>query len=146
MDKDMSLIISNKSIKIPPFYKMLLLVFIIIFIYLLLTKISLYDVYDARIVRMEDEYYAQVLVPLNNQVFIQNNIFLVDHKEYKYKIYNIEENYVSYNNVNYMLVNVISNLDESYNIENNYLKIKQKRKKDTLFNIILEKIKEGMNL
>ncbi len=142
----MSLIISNKSIKIPPFYKMLLLVFIIIFIYLLLTKISLYDVYDARIVRMEDEYYAQVLVPLNNQVFIQNNIFLVDHKEYKYKIYNIEENYVSYNNVNYMLVNVISNLDESYNIENNYLKIKQRRKKDTLFNIILEKIKEGMNL
>lgn len=142
----MSLIISNKSIKIPPFYKMLLLVFIIIFIYLLLTKISLYDVYDARIVRMEDEYYAQVLVPLNNQVFIQNNIFLVDRKEYKYKIYNIEENYVSYNNVNYMLVNVISNLDESYNIENNYLKIKQRRKKDTLFNIILEKIKEGMNL
>lgn len=142
----MNLIISDRNIKIPLSIKIILLALLIFFIFILNYKISLYNIYDARIIRTEGSYYAEVLVPMDLQTFIQNDTFLVDNKEYKYKIHNIDKEYVSYNNVNYMLVEVVSNLDKSYNIENNYLKIKQVRNKDTIFNILLEKIKKGMSL
>lgn len=146
MDKDMSFIINNKNIQMPLFIKIIFLFLLILFIFLLNYKISLYNTFDARIIRTEDGYYVQVLVPMDIQTFIQNNKFLVDNKEYEYEIDNINEEYVSYNNKNYMLVNITSNLDKSYNIENNYLKIKQPIKKDTIFNILLKKLKKGMNL
>lgn len=146
MDKDMSFIINNKNIQMPLFIKIIFLFLLILFIFLLNYKISLYNTFDARIIRMEDSYYVEVLVPMDIQTFIQNNKFLVDNKEYEYEIDNINEEYVFYNNKNYMLVNITSNLDKSYNIENNYLKIKQPTKKDTIFNILLKKLKKGMNL
>lgn len=146
MDKDMTFIINNKNIQMPLFIKIIFLFLLILFIFLLNYKISLYNTFDARIIRTEDSYYVQVLVPMDIQTFIQNNKFLVDNKEYEYEIDNINEEYVSYNNKNYMLVNITSNLDKSYNIENNYLKIKQPMKKDTIFNILLKKLKKGMNL
>lgn len=146
MDKDMSFIINNKNIQMSLFIKIIFLFLLILFIFLLNYKISLYNTFDARIIRMEDSYYVQVLVPMDIQTFIQNNKFLVDNKEYEYEIDNINEEYVFYNNKNYMLVNITSNLDKSYNIENNYLKIKQPTKKDTIFNILLKKLKKGMNL
>ena len=142
----MSFIINNKNIQMPLFIKIIFLFLLILFIFLLNYKISLYNTFDARIIRMEDSYYVQVLVPMDIQTFIQSNKFLVDNKEYEYEIDNINEEYVSYNNKNYMLVNITSNLDKSYNIENNYLKIKQPTKKDTIFNILLKKLKKGMNL
>lgn len=142
----MNVIINDKKIKMPLFIKIILLSLLILLVFLLKYKISLYDILDAKIIKIEEDYYVQVFVPMAKQDFIHDKYIIVDNKEYEYKVENIANEYVFYNNMNYMIVNISSNLDKSYNIENNYFKIKQLRKKETLFNILVNKIKKGMNL
>lgn len=143
MDHDMSFIISNKKIVLPKTIKIILILLCLFVIFILNYKISIYDIYESKIVK-GDDYYVQVLVDINKQDFLSNDEVLIENKKYNYKILNIENDYIYDSNIKYMIVNVSINLDKKYKVNNNYLILKQKRKKETIFNLILEKFKKGM--
>ena len=143
MDHDMSFIISNKKIVLPKTIKIILILLCLFVIFILNYKISIYDIYEAKVVK-GDDYYVQVLVDVNKQDFLSNDEVLIENKKYNYEILNIENDYIYDLNKKYMIVNVSIKLDKKYKVNNNYLILKQKRKKETIFNLILEKFKKGM--
>ena len=146
MDNDMNLVVSDNKIKLPFFIKIILILMLVFVLFLLKYKIILYNIYDSKIIKGVEDYYVQVFIPFDNQIFLHDNQILIGNKKYNYEIIDISENYVDYENNKYMIVNIKTKLDEEYKVNNYYLQVKQKDKEKTLFNLIIDKIKKGMNL
>ena len=146
MYNNMNLIVSNKNLKVPMYIKITFIILIIFFICSLIFRIEKFDIYEAQVIRLEDEYYVQVYVPMDKTNFLDNTRVIIDKKEYDYKIINIDKNYIDYDNNKYMIINLFIDLDEKYLINNNYLILKQKNKNKKLFELLVERIKKGMNL
>lgn len=141
----MNYVISSKSFKLPTFMKIILTLLVIFIIFILNYKISIYDTYEAVVVKKGDDYYVQTMVRTDKQVFIHDNTLLINGKEYTYRVLNIDD-YIYIDNQKYMIVNISIDLEKEYKINNNYLNLKQKRKKETLFKLIFEKLKKGIYL
>lgn len=143
---NMNYVISNKSFKLPIIIKMILALLVLFIVFILNYKISIYDTYEAVVVKKGDDYYVKAMVCTDKQVFIYDNTLLINDKEYTYRILSIDDDYIYDNNQKYMIVNISVNLDEKYKVNNNYLILKQKRREETLFKLIFEKLKKGIYL
>lgn len=143
---DMDLIISDKKIKSPLIIKLILVILLAFLVFSLNYKMSIYNIYEARVVEKDGDYYVQVLVPMDKKSIIDINETLIDNKKYKYEVMSIEDDYVYDGNKVYMLVNISVDLDKKNKINNNYLKLKQLEDKELLFKLILNEFKKGMNL
>lgn len=143
---DMNLVISDKKIKLPMIIKIMLLMLFALIIFSLNYKMSIYNIYEARVIENGGDYYVQVLVPMDEKTILDANKILTDGKKYEYEIMSIEDDYVYDGNKVYMLVNISMSLDKKDKINNNYLKLKQLRKKELLFKLVLNELKKGMNL
>lgn len=143
---DMNLVISDKKIKLPMIIKIMLLMLLALIIFSLNYKMSIYNIYEARVIENGGDYYVQVLVPMDEKTILDTNKILANDKKYEYEIMSIEDDYVYDGNKVYMLVNISMSLDKKDKINNNYLKLKQLRKKELLFKLVLNELKKGMNL
>lgn len=143
---DMNLVISDKKIKLPMIIKIMLLMLLALIIFSLNYKMSIYNIYEARVIENGGDYYVQVLVPMDEKTILDANKILTNDKKYEYEIMSIEDDYVYDGNKVYMLVNISMSLDKKDKINNNYLKLKQLRKKELLFKLVLNELKKGMNL
>lgn len=143
---DMNLVISDKKVKLPMIIKIMLLMLLALIIFSLNYKMSIYNIYEARVIENGGDYYVQVLVPMDEKTILDTNKILADDKKYEYEIMSIEDDYVYDGNKVYMLVNISMSLDKKDKINNNYLKLKQLRKKELLFKLVLNELKKGMNL
>ena len=143
---DMNLVISDKKIKLPMIIKIMLLMLLALIIFSLNYKMSIYNIYEARVMENGGDYYVQVLVSMDEKTILDANKILTDGKKYEYEIMSIEDDYVYDGNKVYMLVNISMSLDKKDKINNNYLKLKQLRKKELLFKLVLNELKKGMNL
>lgn len=145
MYNEMGRIVSNQNFKLSLSLK-LIIIFIVMFLIIIInTKITNFDIYDSVVVKKEDDYYVQVLVPMDIQTFYENSEILVNDKKYTYEVVGIDENRVIYDNKQYKLVNICTNIDTKLLVENNYIKIKQIKEKQSVLKIILKRIKEGIN-
>lgn len=145
MYNEMSKIVSNQKFKLSLSLK-IIIVFIVIFLIIIVnTKITNFDIYDSVVIKKEDDYYVQVLVPMDIQTFYENSEILVNDKKYTYEVVGIDENRVIYDNKQYKLVNICTNIDKKLLVENNYIKIKQVKENQSVLKIILKRIKEGIN-
>lgn len=143
---DMNLVISDKKVKLPMIIKIMLLMLLALIIFSLNYKMSIYNIYEARVIENGGDYYVQVLVPMDEKTILDANKILTNDKKYEYEIMSIEDDYVYDGNKVYMLVNISMSLDKKDKINNNYLKLKQLRKKELLFKLVLNELKKGMNL
>lgn len=145
MYNEMGRIVSNQNFKLSLSLK-LIIIFIVMFLIIIInTKITNFDIYDSVVIKKEDDYYVQVLVPMDIQTFYENSEILVNDKKYTYEVVGIDENRVIYDNKQYKLVNICTNIDTKLLVENNYIKIKQIKEKQSVLKIILKRIKEGIN-
>lgn len=142
----MNLIVSNKNLNISNSVKITIILLSLVFIFFLFLKVESFNIYEARVTRMEDEYYVQVLVPLDKTIFLDDTRIILNKKTYNYKIINIDQNYIDYDGKKYMIVNIFIDLENKYLIENNYIVLKQKNQSKNLLTMIIERIKKGMNL
>lgn len=142
----MNLVISDKKVKLPMIIKIMLLMLLALIIFSLNYKMSIYNIYEARVIENGGDYYVQVLVPMDEKTILDANKILTNDKKYEYEIMSIEDDYVYDGNKVYMLVNISMSLDKKDKINNNYLKLKQLRKKELLFKLVLNELKKGMNL
>lgn len=140
MYNDMNLIIDNKDVKISLMVKILFMILIILIVFSCIYKVQVFDNYIACVIESDGDYYVQVYMENNSSKFISNNEILIDNKKYNYEIINID------NNDRYIVINIKTNLDKKYLVNNNYINISQKNMSDSLFNIIIKRIKKGMNL
>lgn len=143
---DMDFVINDRKIKLPLIIKLMLLILLSFLIFSLNYKMSIYNIYEARVIERDGGYYAQVLVPMGKKTIMDSNRILIDDKKYKYEVLSIEDDYVYDGKNAYMLVNIIVDLDKKDKINNNYLKLKQLSEKELLFKLILKEFKKGMNL
>lgn len=143
---DMDFVINDKKIKLPPIIKLMLLILLSFLIFSLNYKMSIYNIYEARVIERDGGYYVQVLVPMGKKTIMDSNQILIDDKKYKYEVLSIEDDYVYDGKNAYMLVNISVDLDKKDKINNNYLKLKQLKEKELLFKLILKEFKKGMNL
>ena len=146
MYNDMNLVIDNKDIKVSILFKILIVLFLVLILFSLVYKVKNYDNYLVHIIEHDDKFYFQTYIPVNNTKFIYNNTFSIDNNKYYYKIINIEDDQINDNNGMYIVVNIETDLDAKYLINNNYINIKQTNISESLFTIILKRIKKGMNL
>lgn len=143
---DMDFVINDRKIKLPLIIKLMLLILLSFLIFSLNYKMSIYNIYEARVIERDGGYYVQVLVPMGKKTIMDSNRILIDDKKYKYEVLSIEDDYVYDGKNAYMLVNIIVDLDKKDKINNNYLKLKQLSEKELLFKLILKEFKKGMNL
>lgn len=144
MYSDMNIIVDNKDIRISKIYIILFILFGILIIFSLNYKVKTYESFIAQIIESEGEFYVQVYIKNNTTNFVSSNTFLVDNKIYNYEIKDIDE-YMD-NDDRYLLVNLKTNLDYKYLINNNYITIKKENGSYNLFHFILKEIRKGMNL
>lgn len=143
---DMDLVINDKKMKLPLIIKLMLLILLSFLIFSLNYKMSIYNIYEARVIERDGGYYVQVLVPMGKKTIMDSNRILMNDKKYKYEVLSIEDDYVYDGKNAYMLVNISVDLDKKDKINNNYLKLKQLKEKELLFKLILNEFKKGMNL
>lgn len=145
MYNEMGRIVSNQKFKLSLPLKLIIIFIVMSLIIIINTKITNFDIYDSVVIKKEDDYYVQVLVPMDIQTFYENSEILVNDKKYTYEVVGIDENRVIYDNKQYKLVNICTNIDTKLLVENNYIKIKQIKEKQSVLKIILKRIKEGIN-
>ena len=146
MYNDMNLIVDNKDIKVTLLTKVLIGIFFILIIFSFVYKIKTYNNYILQIIEKDGEFYVHGFIQIVTSQFVYNDTFLIDNKEYNYEIINIENDYYEDNNGRYMIVNIKTNLDSKYLINNNFINVKQYNTNDSVFNVMLKRIKKGMNL
>ena len=78
--------------------------------------------------------------------FLNNNKIYLDNNLYEYTIYKIGKEPTIINDNLYINVYLNINLDQNKKVNNYPLIIKQKRKEETIFKIILEKIRKELYL
>ena len=133
MYNEMYKIVSNKNIfKIPKCLFILLIFLLIILIFILTYKVNIYDSYESVVNKIGEDYYVKVYMEYDKSYFLNNNKIYLDNNLYEYTIYKIDKEPTIINDNLY--INVYS------------LIIKQKRKEETIFKIILEKIRKELYL
>lgn len=139
---DIDTIVNNKKIKLSLLNKVLIVIFLLLILFSCVYKIKTYDNYYAQIVERNDKYVIRIVTQNSISKFIKNDSILVDNKKYQYEIINVEKD--CNNTICYMVIDIKTNLDSKY-LTNNIVNIKQITK-DSVFNVILKRIKKGMNL
>lgn len=146
MFNDMYGVVSNKNIfKLPKYIIVLLIFLLIVFIFLINYKVSLYDSYNASVTKIGEDYYVKVYMEYDQSSLLDNNQIYIDSDLYNYKIYRIDEPIVINDNL-YLNVYLDIKLDENKKINNYPLVMKQELKKETVFTIILNKIRKELNV
>lgn len=146
MFNDMYGVVSNKNIfKLPKYIIVLLIFLLIVFIFLINYKVSLYDSYNASVTKIGEDYYVKVYMEYDQSSLLDNNQIYINSDLYKYKIYRIDEPIVINDNL-YLNVYLDIKLDENKKINNYPLVMKQELKKETVFTIILNKIRKELNV
>ena len=146
MFNDMYGVVSNKNIfKLPKYIIILLIFLLIVFIFLINYKVSLYDSYNASVTKIGEDYYVKVYMEYDQSSLLDNNQIYIDSNLYNYKIYRIDEPIVINDNL-YLNVYLDIKLDENKKINNYPLVMKQELKKETVFTIILNKIRKELNV
>lgn len=146
MFNDMYEVVSNKNIfKLPKYIIVLLIFLLIVFIFLINYKVSLYDSYNASVTKIGEDYYVKVYMEYDQSSLLDNNQVYINSDLYNYKIYRIDEPMVINDNL-YLNVYLDINLDENKKINNYPLVMKQELKKETVFTIILKKIRKELNV
>lgn len=147
MFNDMYKIVSNKSIfNLPKYIIIILISLLILLIFILNYKVSLYDSYDGIITKIGEEYYVKVYMELDKSFFLDNNQIYIDDDLYNYDIYKIEGEPIVIENNLYLEVYLSINLKENKKINNYPLIIKQEKKNETIFKTLLTRIREELNL
>ena len=86
-----------------------------------------------------------VTIPIDDLDKITNGKYLyIDDKKYKYSIYEIKEEVMSYEQGLYKELKLKVNLDEKMNYDYNVIKAKFERKKQGILKMIFYEIKEGL--
>ena len=146
MFNDMYGVVSNKNIfKLPKYIIILLIFLLIVFIFLINYKVSLYDSYNASVTKIGEDYYVKVYMEYDQSSLLDNNQVYINSDLYNYKIYRIDEPIVINDNL-YLNVYLDIKLDENKKINNYPLVMKQELKKETVFTIILNKIRKELNV
>lgn len=146
MFNDMYGVVSNKNIfKLPKYIIILLIFLLMVFIFLINYKVSLYDSYNASVTKIGEDYYVKVYMEYDQSSLLDNNQIYIDSDLYNYKIYRIDEPMVINDNL-YLNVYLDIKLDENKKINNYPLVMKQELKKETVFTIILNKIRKELNV
>lgn len=146
MFNDMYGVVSNKNIfKLPKYIIILLIFLLMVFIFLINYKVSLYDSYNASVTKIGEDYYVKVYMEYDQSSLLDNNQIYIDSNLYNYKIYRIDEPIVINDNL-YLNVYLDIKLDENKKINNYPLVMKQELKKETVFTIILNKIRKELNV
>ena len=146
MFNDMYGVVSNKNIfKLPKYIIVLLIFLLIVFIFLINYKVSLYDSYNASVTKIGEDYYVKVYMEYDQSSLLDNNQVYINSDLYNYKIYRIDESMVINDNL-YLNVYLDIKLDENMKINNYPLVMKQELKKETVFTIILNKIRKELNV
>ena len=141
MYNEMYKIVSNKNIfKIPKCLFILLIFLLIILISILTYKVNIYDSYESVVNKIGEDYYVKVYMEYDKSYFLNNNKIYIDNNLYEYTIYKIDKEPTIIND------NLYINLDQNKKVNNYPLIIKQKRKEEMIFKIILEKIRKELYL
>lgn len=147
MYNEMYKIVSNKNIfKIPKCLLILLIFLLIILIFILTYKVNIYDSYESVVNKIGEDYYVKVYMEYDKSYFLNNNKIYIDNNLYGYTIYKIDKEPTIINDNLYINVYLYINLDKNKKVNNYPLIIKQKRKEEMIFKIILEKIRKELYL
>lgn len=147
MFNDMYKVVSNKNIsKCPKYIIIILIILLILLIFILNYKVCLYDSYNGTVIKVGEEYYVKVYVELDKSFFLNNNQIFIGNNKYNYDIKKIDDEPIVIGNNLYLNVYLNIKLEENKKINNYPLVIKQERKKETVFELVLRKIRKELNL
>ena len=130
--------LENNTVKINLVVKLLILLFIILLVFSYIYKIEIFDNYVGFVLEKGGDYYVEVYVENNSSKFISNNQILIDNYNYNYEIIDVDSN----NGI----INIKIDIGEKYLRSNTYINIRQKNITSSLFSIIVQKLKKGINL
>lgn len=129
-----------KDEKISLIVKLLFILFLILVYFFCIYKVEIFDNYLGMVLERNGDYYVKIYLEDNYSKFIFNNQILIDDNKYNYEIIDVDSS--SGNSI----VEIKIDINKEYLITNTYINIKQKNVSNSLFDIILQKLKKGMNL
>lgn len=128
-----------KDIQIKKYVGMIFLFLITIGIIIILCKFNL-EIYEEYILIKDGENFSMMVESEQISFLEKNETLYIDHKEYHYTILNVDSNYTNINNVIYQTIYINPyNYNTEAVITNCYLL----RKKQTIYEMIIEFIKGG---
>ena len=131
-----AIILNNKT---PTFINSWIIILVIIS--LLFTVISfipfnMYSTYNGFIIHNDEEYYISLNLEKSDFPINKNNKLYIKDKNYKYKIFKIEDNNI--------LISI--KLKDDIKINNNIVVVNILKDRTTLYKIVKNKIKKGFGL
>ena len=118
----------------------LLLLLLIIFFY----KYTIFNIYYAKVIKSKEENYIYMTVD-SDYISLKNRNYLeIDGEEYKCKLKTFSDNYYYIGTKKYWDATYKCDLPSEINVNDNLIEVRVERRRTTLFNEILEKIKKGV--
>ena len=124
-------------------YNIIFLTGLIIYGINTLTYQSYYQIHS-QISNLNSYYFLEVLVPAKevNKINNQNKLW-INTKEYNYRVFKTDEKITYRNNKNYIKLYLeIDNLDKNFQKKGYHLKIKIKKEKQKIINLLKDKKEE----
>ena len=116
----------------------IVIIFTVFFVVSVSFKFDFVSSYSGFVVK-EDKYYVVLYINDNELQNIKKNVLVVDNVKFNYNIHKISDEYVVSNSGPVRMVYLDFDLDESYKIVNNVLKLNFVSKK-TFFKYVKERL------
>jgi len=125
----------------------LIFVYIMIIVVIILSLIILFILcyyktyYDIRgvVINEDNNFYIRIYVPLDCIKYItDNDVVLIDEREYKYNIISIDSEYFTDNINTYQIIKIKCYLDEKYMINNLTIDMKFLKENKKIIDYILD--------
>ena len=108
--------------KIGPYVYVYIMIIIVIMlsiiIFFILFNYKIYYTIRGTVIKEDDHFYIRIYIPINDIKYITNNdIVIIDNKEYKYNISMIDSEYFTNNIITYQIVKIDVSIDDKYKID-----------------------------
>lgn len=129
--------------KIEPLIYVYVMIVVVIILSLIIFFILCYyrTYYDIRgvVIKEDNNYYIRIYVPLDDIKYIANNdIVLINDKEYRYNVISIDNEYFTDNVNTYQIIMIECYLTEKYKINNLTLDLKFLKENKKIIDYILD--------
>ena len=123
-------------------YVYIMIIIVIILSLIIFSIIGHYETYYSVKGTVEEEnshYYIRCYIPLDHLKYItENNIVKIEKKEYKYKVFSIDEEYFTDNITTYQVVKLEINIKEKYKYNNLTLDLQFLKENKRIINYIIK--------
>ena len=123
---DSEIILQRKIVPYVYVYIMIIIVIMLsVIIFFMLFHYKIYYTIRGTVIKEEEHFYIRIYMPINDIRYINDNdIVIINKKEYKYNISMIDSEYFTDNIITYQIIKIEVSIDDEYKFNNLTLDLK----------------------